>query len=241
MILPLLVLLSGPLLGIFIQRKFSNGSHKFISNTVLFSGSFLLGISLFGLMPELFENIDTAQIAGLWIVIGFLFQIILEKFTGGLGHGHIHNHDIPKSVFVLFGGLMMHALLEGYSAGLNNHIRPGVVSGMVGGIAIHEIPAAFSLSVLMHSKYKGKVHALLFLILYAFATPLGYFIGVYVHEESLINDNISQIITAIIAGTFLHISTTIVFENSLRKKEGLSKWLVILSGLIVSYIACLMC
>jgi zinc transporter ZupT len=135
---------------------------------------------------------------------------------------------------------MLHALFEGYSAGLNNHMRPGVISGMVGGIAIHEIPAAFSLSVLMHSKYKGKVHALLFLLLYACATPIGYFIGVFVHSEQLISEGLSQIITAIIAGTFLHISTTIVFENSLRKKEGLSKWIVILSGLIVSYIACLL-
>lgn len=236
MILPLLILFAGPLLGIVLQRRFSAGSHKFIGNTVLFSGSFLLGISLFGLMPELFDNIRTA---GVWIVLGFLFQIFLERFTGGLGHGHIHSHDIPKSVFVLFGGLMLHALFEGYSAGLNNYLKPGVLSGMVGGIAIHEIPAAFSLSVLMHSKYKGKAHAFLFLMLYALATPIGYFIGVYVHSESLISEAVSQIITAIIAGTFLHISTTIVFENSLRKKEGLSKWLVILSGLIVSYLACL--
>lgn len=236
-LIPLLILFSGPLLGILLQRRFSAGSHKFIGNTVLFSGSFLLGIALFGLMPELFDHIETA---GLWIVCGFLFQIFLERFTGGLGHGHIHSHDIPKSVFVLFGGLMLHALFEGYSAGLSNHMRPGLVSGMVGGIAIHEIPAAFSLSVLMHSRYKGKVHAFLFLMLYACATPLGYFIGVFVHSESLISENLSQIITAIIAGTFLHISTTIVFENSLRKKEGLKKWVVILSGLLISYVACLL-
>ncbi|MFM6984671.1 MAG: ZIP family metal transporter [Chitinophagaceae bacterium] len=236
-LVPLLILLSGPLLGILLQRKFSAGSHKFIGSTVLFSGSFLLGIALFGLMPELFDNIRTA---GLWIVSGFLFQIFLERYTGGLGHGHIHSHDIPKSVFVLFGGLMLHALFEGYSAGLNNHMRPGVISGMVGGIAIHEIPAAFSLSVLMHSKYKGKVHAILFLLFYACATPMGYFVGVFVHSENLISESLTQIITAIIAGTFLHISTTIVFENSLRKKEGLSKWIVILSGLTVSYIACLL-
>jgi zinc transporter ZupT len=235
-IISIIILLSGPLLGILIQRKFSTTSHRVISNTVLFSGSFLLGISLFGLMPELFEHIQTA---GVFIVLGFLFQIFLEKFTGGLGHGHIHNHDIPKSVFVLFGGLMLHALFEGYSAGLNHHIKTGVVSGMVVGIAIHEIPAAFSLSVLMHSRYKGKASAFLLLLLYACATPMGYSLGVVVHQENLLSENLSQIITAIIAGTFLHISTTIVFENSLRKKEGLSKWLVILSGLTVSYFACL--
>ncbi|MCC6818379.1 MAG: ZIP family metal transporter [Bacteroidia bacterium] len=236
LIISLFILWIGPLLGIFIQRRFNNTSQRVISNTVLFSGSFLLGISLFGLMPELFDNI---QKAGLWIVAGFLFQILLEKFTGGLGHGHIHSHDIPKSVFVLFGGLMLHALFEGYSAGLNNHIKSGVVSGMVVGIAIHEIPAAFSLSVLMHTRYKGKASAILLLFMYALATPIGFISGVMVHDEGLLSESMSQVITAIIAGTFLHISTTIVFENSLRKKEGLSKWIVILSGLAVSYFACL--
>jgi zinc and cadmium transporter len=236
-ILPILVLVAGPLIGIVLQRRFAKDSHKVISHTVVFSGSFLLGIALFGLMPELFES-PSIQ-AGLWIVIGFLFQIVLERFTGGLGHGHIHSSDVPKSVFVLFGGLMLHALLEGYSAGLSYSLKPSLINGMVVGIAIHEIPAAFSLSVLMHSKYKGKVHALLFLLIYACATPVGYSAGIFIHDENLISDSATTIIPAIIAGTFLHISTTIVFENSLRRKEGLSKWVMIVLGLGISYLACL--
>jgi zinc transporter ZupT len=90
----------------------------------------------------------------------------------------------------------------------------------------------------MHSKWQKSGHVYLFLILYIFATPLGYTAGVYVHNANIISENLSQIITAFIAGTFLHISTTIVFENSLRKKEGLSKWALILSGLGISYLAC---
>lgn len=235
MILPILILILGPLTGIVIQRVLKVHSHKFISHTVIFSGSFLLGIALFGLMPELFDNISQA---GLWIVLGFLFQIFLERFTGGLGHGHIHSHDIPKSELVLFTGLMLHALLEGYSAGLSNYLSPGIISGMVAGIAIHEIPAAFSLSVLMHSKWKRSAYVMFFLVLYVFATPVGYMTGVFVHSESIISENLSQIITAIIAGTFLHISTTIVFENSFKKQDAYGKWILIISGLAVSYLAC---
>ena len=235
MILPLLILMLGPFSGIVLQRYLKVHSHRFISHTVIFSGSFLMGIALFGLMPELFDNIREA---GVWIVAGFLFQIILERFTGGLGHGHIHSHDVPKSELVLFSGLMLHALLEGYSAGLSNYLNPGLISGMIAGIAIHEVPAAFSLSVLMSSKWKKSAYVMLFLVLYVFATPVGYMLGVFVHKESIISEHLTQIITAIIAGTFLHISTTIVFENSLRKREGLGKWALILAGLGVSYLAC---
>ncbi len=235
-ILPVLILLIGPLSGIMVHLFLKINTSKAISYTVIFSGSFLLGIALFGLMPELFDNIKRA---GLWIVTGFLLQIILERFTGGLGHGHIHSHDIPKNELVLFAGLMLHALFEGYSAGLTNYMTPGILSGMIVGISIHEIPAAFSLSVLMTTRYRRKRYLLPVLGLYACSTPIGYMLGVFVHQESIISENLSQIITAIIAGTFLHISTTIVFENSLWKKEGLRKWGMILAGLAISYIACL--
>lgn len=232
-----MILVAGPLTGIILNQTLRLRTSKLVGFTVVFSGSFLMGISLFGLMPELFDNIRQA---GLWIVLGFLLQIVLEKYTGGLGHGHIHAHDIPRSELVLYGGLMLHALFEGYSAGLTNYLQPHTVSGMVVGISIHEVPAAFSLSVLMQTRYKRKGNSMLLLALYALATPIGYSAGIYLHSQHLISENTSQIITAIIAGTFLHISTTIVFENSLRKREGLSKWAVILLGLLISYIACVL-
>ncbi|MEZ4804575.1 MAG: ZIP family metal transporter [Bacteroidia bacterium] len=236
LILPVLILIIGPLTGIILQKVLKVHSHKMISYTVVFSGSFLMGIALFGLMPELFDNISEA---GVWIVCGFLFQVVLERFTGGLGHGHIHSNDVPKSELVLFSGLMIHALLEGYSAGLSNYLNPGVLSGMVIGISIHEVPAAFSLSVLMGSKWKRSSFVFLFLFLYVIATPIGYVSGVFVHNESIISEHMSQVITAIIAGTFLHISTTIVFENSIRKKGGFGKLILIVAGLAVSYLACI--
>ena len=236
---PAIVLLLGPLLGIIIQYKLKIKNHQIVANTVLFSGAFLLGVAVFGLMPELFNETNNAKQAGLWLIFGFLFQLILEKFTGGVGHGHIHSHEVPRNIWVLYVGLYLHALFEGYSAGLSNYLTPLVLSSMVIGISIHEAPAAFSLSLLLKQKLKNKQKLIIALIIYALATPIGYTLGVYIHSVNIISDNVSQIITAIIAGTFLHISTTIVFETSLWKKEGLSKWIFILGGLIISYLACM--
>jgi zinc and cadmium transporter len=234
--IPAFILLLGPLLGVFIYFKLKPKNNKIISNTVLFSGAFLLGVAVFGLMPELFHNIKQA---GIWLIFGFLFQLFLERFTGGIGHGHIHSHEIPKNIWVLYAGLYLHALFEGYSAGLSNYLTPYILSSMVIGISIHETPAAFSLSLLLKQKLKIHRNLVLAILFYVLATPVGYTLGVYIHSENIISDNVSQIITAIIAGTFLHISTTIVFETTLWKKEGLSKWIFILGGLIISYLACL--
>lgn len=235
LILPLLLLFTGPFLGALINFRLKITHHRFISYSVLFSGSFLLGIALFGLMPELFSDLSEA---GIWLAVGFFFQIILEKFTGGLGHGHIHSHDVPKNIMVLYIGLYLHAFFEGYSAGLSNYLTPNILSGMIIGIAIHEIPAAFALSVLLNQRIKSRPNRTGLLLFYAIASPIGYAIGVFIHQESLISEYLSHIITAIIAGTFLHISTTIVFENSLWKKEGLKKWGFIFAGILISYFAC---
>ncbi len=235
LILPLILLFAGPFTGILLNYKLKIKTHRFIGYSVLFSGSFLLGIALFGLMPELFSNIKEA---GVWLALGFFMQIILEKFTGGVGHGHIHSHDIPKNIMVLYVGLYLHAFFEGYSSGLSNYLTPQLLSGMIIGIAIHEIPASFSLSVLLNQKISAVSLKTILLLIYTLASPLGYFVGVFVHTKSLISESFSQIITAIIAGTFLHISTTIVFENSIWKKEGLNKWIFIFLGIIISYFAC---
>jgi len=235
LIIPLFILFIGPFIGVLLNFKLKIKSHRFIGYSVLFSGSFLLGIAMFGLMPELFNNFKQA---GLWLALGFFIQVGLEKFTGGVGHGHIHSHDVPKNIMVLYVGLFLHAFFEGYSAGLTNYITPSALSGMIIGIALHEIPAAFSLSVLLNQKITIRRTQLFLLIIYTLASPFGYFIGVFVHTESLISEDLSQIITAIIAGTFLHISTTIVFENSIWKKEGLKKWIFIIGGMVISYIAC---
>jgi zinc and cadmium transporter len=233
--IPQLILFLGPIIGISLSFYLKLKANKFIGNTILFSGAFLFGIALFGLLPELFDNIKQA---GIWLAVGFLFQIILEKFTGGIGHGHIHKNEIPKNIYVLFVGLFLHAFFEGYSAGLSNYLNTSIISGMVVGISIHEIPASFALSVLLASKFSNKKVLNLLLIIYALATSIGFTLGSYLHDENLISEHMSQIITAIIAGTFLHISTTIVFEHSLWKKEGLKRWLVILMALCISYIAC---
>ncbi len=233
--IPIIILILGPAIGVLLNLFLKVKTGKFIGLTILFSGSFLMGIALFGLMPELFDNIKQA---GIWLAVGFFMQIVLEKFTGGLGHGHIHKDDLPKDAMVLFIGLFIHALLEGYSAGLSNYLNPDVLNGLVVGIAIHEIPAAFALSILLSNKFKSKKVLFSLLIIYILSTSIGYSMGVFFHKESIISEEMSQIITAIIAGTFLHISTTIVFENSLWKKEGLKKWMIIILGLVISYIAC---
>ena len=53
-----------------------------------FSGSFLLSITLLHLLPETFEELGSA--AGFYLLVGFFLQLIIQRITHGIEHGHVH-------------------------------------------------------------------------------------------------------------------------------------------------------
>ncbi|HEU4718246.1 MAG TPA: hypothetical protein VFU15_10445, partial [Bacteroidia bacterium] len=56
-----------------------------------FSGAFLFALSLLHLIPELYRTEHFN--AGIWILAGFLVQLLLEYVSQGIEHGHVHLHE----------------------------------------------------------------------------------------------------------------------------------------------------
>ena len=189
-----------------------------------FSGSFLLALTLFELLPEVYEHLDT-KLTGLFIMCGILLQIILEFFSKGAEHGHIHIHKEDHAFpWLLFISLCIHSFLEGFA--IHEH------NDMVYGVLVHKIPIATLISMfLLHSNY-NKLQIISFLTVFAFMTPLGTlisnnfdFVSSYIH-----------IINAFVIGIFFHISTTILFESSEGHKFNLSKLVAIILGVGMAYL-----
>ena len=65
-----------------------------------FSGAYLLAITVTHLLPEVFEN-STKNI-GAFIILGLLIQLVMDYFSKGAEHGHIHVHGnkFPTILFV---------------------------------------------------------------------------------------------------------------------------------------------
>ena len=61
-----------------------------------FSGAFLIGISFLKLIPEIYAT--PAVHLGLFILLGFLIQLVLELITEGAEHGHSHVHSEGERV-----------------------------------------------------------------------------------------------------------------------------------------------
>ena len=188
-----------------------------------FSGAFLLALTIFELLPEVYEDHSGKHI-GIYIMLGILLQIFLEFFSKGAEHGHVHlsnsNTNFP---WLLLGSLSLHALLEGVPLSENN--------SLIYGILVHKIAIAIILSIfLMGSKLKLNT-SIIFILLFSVMTPLGTYLS---QSMNFIMDNL-VFINAMVIGVLLHISTIILFESSEGHKFNLRKLTVILFGIIIAY------
>lgn len=209
-------------LGYIIASLLKTKEIKQMSLYLAFSGAFLLSVTVFELMPEVFES--PSKNIGIFIMSGIMIQIFLEFFSKGAEHGHVHIHDQKKTYpWLLFISLSIHALLEGFPISDENNLLLGVI--------VHKIPIAIILSLFfMNAKY-NKATTLLFLFLFALMTPLGNFLSNSIEVFTIYKTQIS----ALVIGIFLHVSTTILFESSKDHKFNLAKLLTIISAIILAY------
>jgi len=201
-------------------------STKTVQLLLAFSGAYLLSITILHLLPEVYTSKNTS--VGLYILMGLLLQLILDFFSKGAEHGHLHiqeNMNFPWALFISIG---IHAFMEGIPLA-HNHDHEHLLWAIV----IHKIPISIILGTFFVRSNISKFRAVLFLLIFSLMSPLG----------SLAGENIEFLvvykseITAIIIGIFLHISTIILFETSKDHKFNLLKFVSILVGMLVAFLA----
>ncbi len=217
-ILPILAVL----IGYVFVLVFKPSKQKNLKLLLAFSGAFLLSITVFNFLPEVYN--DNSKTVGLFIMIGVLLQIVLEFFSKGAEHGHVHIHKNASAFpWLLFISLSIHSVLEGVPIEAHHSLIYGVI--------IHKLPVAIILSTFFLASDLSRSKILFFLTLFALMTPLGMLLSQEVTVFKLYYTEIS----ALVIGIFLHISTIILFESSEGHKFNLSKLLVILVAIVIAY------
>lgn len=213
-----------------ISVLFINISGKNLKLLLSFSGAYLFAICTLHLIPEIYLS-GTPNV-GIYILIGFFAQILLEFFSEGIEHGHIHihKHDHKHSAFpyAMMAGLSIHSFLEGMplaNTATDSH------NSLLTGIVMHNIPIAIALMTMLLQSHIRKQNAIAWLIVFALITPLGTITSKAIGENIIGNFSIYfDRIMAFVIGIFLHISTTILFESSENHRFNLIKFMVILVG-----------
>lgn len=218
-VLPILAVMLG-FVFVYITKPTNKNHFKLL---LAFSGAFLLALTVFELLPSVYEVSDSKTV-GIWVMSGILLQIFLEFFSKGAEHGHVHI-DSEKMGFpwLLFLSLCIHSFLEGFP--IENH------STILYGILVHKVPIAIILSIFLLTSKISFYKALLFVTFFSLMTPL----GTYIAANARWFTEFYVPITALVIGVFLHISTVILFESSEGHTFNLRKILVIILGIAIAY------
>jgi zinc and cadmium transporter len=228
MLLFFVPLLSG--LSIFLFRKGDNKTR--LKLFLAFSGSYLFSISILHILPEIYSH--TANNIGIYILAGFFFQILLELFSEGIEHGHVHKHASMAFPSALIFSLCIHSFLEGMPLAEKSNLT-NTHNSLLMGIVLHHIPVAFALmSMLLESKMK-ILTAVICLLLFSFMAPFGALVSNAVSQNLIVDLSLYfDKMMGIVVGIFLHISTTILFESSENHRFNLYKFSVILIGALLA-------
>ena len=217
-LIPFLSVLIGFAVAFYIQPD----NKRNLKLLLAFSGSFLLSMTVVHLLPEVYVGESNA--IGLCIMFGILFQIILEFFSKGAEHGHVHVHGPIKQIpWFLFISLCIHAFLEGLPVA--NHQELAI------GIAIHHLPIAIILTMFFINAQLDRKAIFAFMITFALMTPMGTLLSNYF---PILNNYYNEI-TAVVIGILFHISSTIIFESSEGHKFNIVKVSMIIIGIVLAY------
>ncbi len=207
--------------GIALWIGVKNKQH-WLSVFMAFSGAFLLSVTVFELLPEVYHSSD--KHVGAFIMVGVLLQIVLEFFSKGAEHGHVHTHTKARFFpWLLFISLSIHALIEGFPIHPDNHILTAVI--------IHKIPITIILSLFFIGGNYKPFTIFLFMVLFAVMTPLGNWGA----QNNAILSTYKLEITAVAIGVIFHVSTTILFESSKNHTFNFSKMLAVVVAVVLAY------
>ena len=217
--------LVGALLALFV---FKNLKIKSINWSLLFSGAFLLGIVVVELLPELFKA--KTPLLGIWLLAGFILQVLLELLSKGKEHGHFHSHEVNKmSLYSITLGLFIHAFIEGlplsYYANEFQHDH-FIKLPFLYAIIFHKLFVGLALALFLIQIKSRRILIITIMVMFSIMGPLGVLIG----ENYMLTIDVQNIILAIVAGSLLHIGTIILYEQEEGLHHGFSlKKMIILA------------
>jgi zinc transporter ZupT len=224
--------LTGGLIPFALQKK---ANDALLKTLLSFGGSFLFSVTILYLIPETYESGN--PLMGVFVLCGFFFQIVLEQFTGGVEHGHLHLHTHKNEKLIkaqVFFSLSMHSFMEGIPLGTGMFADAHTQHTFLLGIMLHELPAAFALSSILHHGKRLNIGAFALALLYAIMAPSGAWLSHLFTADVHTHSSGFEYLMAFIIGTFLHISTIILFENSPNHRFSRYKIISIVLGAVLA-------
>lgn len=196
---------------------------RFLRLMLSFSGAFLLGVMVMHMLPELYAGAGEA--IGYWLIAGFLLQVVLEFFSHGIEHGHMHMHAERSLPLLMLVSLFIHSYVEGVP------FADPAISGDTAfllGVLLHKMPMAIALAAVLWKSGSGMWVSWMVLVIFSAAAPLGILTGTWLGGD--MGPEVLHQALALAIGMLLHISTTIIFESAPDHRFHLARFAAVLTG-----------
>ena len=200
----------------------------FLRLSLSFSGAFLLAVALLHMLPELF--IEAGEGAGVWLLAGFLLQVIMEFWSRGLEHGHMHLQAGSRLPLAVLLSLCTHAFIEGIP-----FADPTIASDrpFALGVMLHHLPVAMALALVLRVAKASPLRMWMHLVAFAAAAPLGIVAGRVIGEQQ---EQVLMAALGVALGMFLHITTTIIFESSKEHRIDCARFATVIAGALLAWL-----
>ncbi|MBR0072433.1 MAG: ZIP family metal transporter [Bacteroidales bacterium] len=217
---------------------------KVVDLVSTFGAAFLFAVCFLHLVPHVFEPAGDKPLSflrpGVWVLAGFLIQLLLETLTRGVEHGHnhaqccaeseAHHHHHTHPIVGLMIGLSLHSFMEGMPL-----VSPSgqVQTGLLTGIVLHNIPITLMLATLFANNGYSVGKSYLLLLIFSLMTPLGSLVNHFMIAPA---GNLEQPVTGVVVGILLHVSISILFNHDVGKKSKLKFLLIVLAFALAYFI-----
>jgi zinc transporter ZupT len=153
---------------------------------VPFSAGVLLGLALFGLVPELAESMGWMPAVLLWFV-GYGALLLVNRYVYRVcptcSHDHDHNScssELHGFAVPLIAAATLHSMMDGWSVATAQVAREALRVAVPLAISLHKVPEGLALGGILRASMPDRRKALLLCVLAEGATLIGGMAGLWV-------------------------------------------------------------
>lgn len=223
--------------GLVILFKFKEKNiNKFITASLAFSLTIMIGISITDLIPEstyiLLSNYGITKGVLLCLIL-FILGIILIKYLNKLiKRCETSKSDLYKLGILNMLALILHNFPEGIATFMSSYkdINLGLKLSLA--IAFHNIPEGISIAVPIYYATKNKKDAILKTFYSGIAEPIGAILA-YMFLKNYITDNLISLVLILVAGIMITLAIDGLLPKAQKYQQNRYLYLGIIIGAIL--------
>jgi len=184
-------------------------------------GGLLIGVAVFGLIPELVSDVGMALGFAL-VASGYLLLHLLDRYAFSVcpscAHDHKHegcHEELHGFAAPLLTATGIHAFVDGWGLVAVNRVShsPGATTAFAAALLLHKIPEGLALGTILRASVERASYAFALCVVIELATIVGGAIGLWLTPAAWVNYPL-----AVAGGTFLFLGVHAV--DSDRRRHG---------------------